>query len=168
VNVVFEENDEAHRALNALTEDRQKKFDHLTERRSFQYNKSLPDVELTVRMSKIGDKKMKGAAQFSRYYLMNPDEEKKYRMAKYVTRSFRDREPIGRKSRILSDDEDDVDLFPMMADNAVISEETSTKQASENRSSEEVVLPEERKTSLKSNPLAERIGSLDDDDLFKR
>lgn len=163
VNVVFEEKEEASNALKSLTKDSETELDVLTERDAFQFDKAKPDVEFTIRMSKISDKKVKRAAQYSRYYLMNPEEEKKFKMAKYVSRSFRDREPLGRKSRILSDDEDEIDLFPQRANEEAVIRDSqwTTSEMNSTPLSERVSISE-------SNPLSERLGDLDDDDLFKR
>lgn len=164
VNIVFEEEEEASKALRALALDTEVEVDRLTEREAAKFDKSKPDVEFTIRFSKIGDRKVKNAAQFSRYYLMNPEEEQKYKSAKYVSRSLREREPLGRKSRVLSDDEDDIDLFPSKAEDIVIPEE---KPEEDDRTTRSSSLADRVTLSKPSRSLADRLSMLDDDDLFK-
>ncbi|ODV73450.1 NCBP3 domain-containing protein CYBJADRAFT_167499 [Cyberlindnera jadinii NRRL Y-1542] len=172
LNIVFEENEQASNALKSLSQDTSPELDNSNERLAHQFDPMQKDVEFWTRVSKIGDKKIKHASQYSRYYLLNPDEEKKYKMKRNLEKRYRDREPLGRRARMLSDEEDDdEDLFPEKASKA----NDIDKDDSVNPLSERMKNPISQRLqhsnfehSLDNGGNALSQKDLDDDDLFKR
>lgn len=55
----------------------------------------MPDVHLQVRLAVLSDKKQAGAAQRSRFYLLNPEYDPEERHRRGDTRRFRDRDGGG-------------------------------------------------------------------------
>lgn len=115
VNIVFENDEDATDALKKLALDQEKVFEATDEREAQKFDK--PEVLLTLRMSNLSDKKVKNAAQYSRYYLYNPPKHETERRRKPRSKGhgsdYREREPVVFKRTSRSEDDDDgIDLFP--------------------------------------------------------
>lgn len=173
MNVVFEDNSSAKALLNALTPDEVDKelIPELTERDAKQYDKSKPEIEFKVRMTRWDDKKVKNASQYSRYYLLNPDAEKRTRRERRTGGGYRDREHRAR--RPIADDED---LFPnkVTADDFYGERREESKEGSDK--SGDLLNRITIKSSKGSDDLLSRIGTPDksstkkgdDNDLLSR
>lgn len=111
VNIVFEEDSEAQETLSKLSTT---EVTNIQEERPIKSMAGQKDQELTARISNTGDKKVKNAAQYSRYYLFNPQEEKKYRKRD----NYRERQPVRRRRSNV-----DEELFPSKASEFITPDE---------------------------------------------
>lgn len=165
MNVVFDDDEDAKTSLKKLTKEGDKEF-LPTDEREAQLFEDKPEVLLTLRMSNLSDKKVKNAAQYSRYYLYNPPKHEFTRRRPKSRSSssgeYREREPVvfrrsRSRDRELEDAEanneesdDGNDLFPDKA--------TSKSSAKKSiRKNEDLIEVEEPTSDLLS-----RIGKASD------
>lgn len=115
LNIIFDTPDEASESLVALTKEyEEKSLEPTVERAARIYDKTMPEIDLTIRIANTDDKKLKNASAYSRFYLINPEEQQNYRREQITYRNddrtpeFREREKRRRKRAI----NDEGDLFP--------------------------------------------------------
>ncbi|ODQ57829.1 hypothetical protein WICANDRAFT_81157 [Wickerhamomyces anomalus NRRL Y-366-8] len=115
LNVVFENDEDASTNLKKFTKEQDREFSPTDEREAQDFE-GKPDVSITLRISNLSDKKVKNAAQYSRYYLYNPPNHGTERRSRKSSRgsSYREREPVVFKRSNSRDVEEDDgnDLFP--------------------------------------------------------
>lgn len=109
-NLIFESEPLAARALEALTVEPIQDVAQLPIQKLLQAKPytQMPDVHLKVRMAVVSDKKQAGAAQRSRFYLLNPEYDPEERHRRSETRRYRDRDERAygrRRGRYPRDDE---------------------------------------------------------------
>jgi hypothetical protein len=157
VNIVFEKDEDANSLLSKISID--EISDDKIERLIHPLVQSKRDIAFTARISDSQDKKVKNAAQYSRYYLFNPKEHERGSRSKKS--GYREREPASRRRRRGS--EDDIDLFPSKVSSESDSAHIIQSEDIESNSSLLGRIGENLKVS-------EKIASkdLDDDDLFKK
>lgn len=84
-NLVYTSNEAAAEALQQLSAENPINMSSVEVRRAKQLS-SHPDVELFVRQATIGDVKVRGAREKSRFYLMNPEHDPGERRRRYDDR----------------------------------------------------------------------------------
>ncbi|RYP13990.1 hypothetical protein DL767_010460 [Monosporascus sp. MG133] len=119
-NLIFPSEPVAARALEALAVEPIQDVALLPARQLLpakQYSQ-MPDIALQVRLAVLSDKKQAGAAQRSRFYLLNPEYDPEERRRRNETRRYRDRAGSGygrRRGRDFRDEEPtepfDVNLY---------------------------------------------------------
>lgn len=162
MNVVFEKEEDANSVLEKLSLN--KEPDNKVVRLIHPINENKRDIAFSARISNSDDKKVKNAAQYSRYYLFNPKEEKR-RRPRNDQNDYRERETVARRRR----NNDEEDLFP----SKVIEENNSPLIDRIGKSTEDNSLIDSIGETTEDKSLINRIGQanssehLDDDDLFK-
>jgi len=177
VNVVFESNEDASNALNKLSLHQNKEYPVSEERIAQDFGK--PEINLTLRMSNLSDKKVKNAAVYSRYYLYNPPKHERERTRKPRRRRdsrsrssgddrYREREPVVFKRSVGTDNDDDgEDLFPEKAPQS--KKEIRTKEGDEGDHDSSMIIddnPNEIKIEreIQGGDLFERIAQKENDE----
>ncbi|RYP20080.1 hypothetical protein DL765_003006 [Monosporascus sp. GIB2] len=119
-NLVFPSEPVAARALEALAVEPIEDVALLPARQLLPAKRysQMPDIALQVRLAVLSDKKQAGAAQRSRFYLLNPEYDPEERRRRNETRRYRDRAGSGygrRRGRDFRDEEPtepfDVNLY---------------------------------------------------------
>ncbi|KAK7754873.1 hypothetical protein SLS62_003187 [Diatrype stigma] len=115
-NLLFDSEPVAARALEALSVEPIQDVALLPARKLIPAKPytQMPDVHLQVRLAVLSDKKQAGAAQRSRFYLLNPEYDPEERHRRNDTRRFRDRDGGGygrRRGRYSSRDDESAEPF---------------------------------------------------------
>ncbi|KAH3673751.1 hypothetical protein WICMUC_003494 [Wickerhamomyces mucosus] len=192
LNLIFDGNEEAKESLLLLTKTSDDQdLDETIERTAIDYDESHKDIELTLRIANITDKKVKNASTYSRYYLFNPEDRDEYRREKRSYKDdskqdsrgideFRDREIRRRRRKVEEDNNNDNDnngddLFPNLVSSNKFEVNNDNNDSNNDLFSRIGVNYDKDKKISKGRIGSDRIKSNinnnnddDDDDLFQR